>query len=104
MIYYDDCGAIGGIRIDRGNQSTQRKPAPVPLCPPQIPHDLAQARSRASVVESQQLTALATAQSFQIVTIMLSGKADKMLVYISIQSSTLSVTWYEICFHKKFRQ
>jgi hypothetical protein len=35
----DDCGAIGGINIDRGNRSTRRKPAPAPLCPPQIPHD-----------------------------------------------------------------
>jgi hypothetical protein len=26
--------------IGRGNRSTQRKPAPVPLCPPRIPHDL----------------------------------------------------------------
>jgi hypothetical protein len=32
---YDD-GEIGEM-IGRGNQSTQRKPAPVPLCPPQTP-------------------------------------------------------------------
>jgi hypothetical protein len=37
----DDYGAVGGMRIGRGNLSTRRKPAPVPLCPPQIPHDLA---------------------------------------------------------------
>jgi hypothetical protein len=30
----------GGMRIGRGNWSTQRKPAPVHSCPPQIPHDL----------------------------------------------------------------
>jgi hypothetical protein len=30
-------GALGGMKIDRGNRSTQRKPAP--LCPPQIPLD-----------------------------------------------------------------
>jgi hypothetical protein len=36
----DDYGALGGMRIGRGNRSTRRKPAPVPLCPPQIPHDL----------------------------------------------------------------
>jgi hypothetical protein len=36
----DDCGEIGERRIGRGNRSTLRKPAPVPLCPPQIPHDL----------------------------------------------------------------
>jgi hypothetical protein len=35
---YDD-GEIGGM-IGRGNRSTRRKPAPVPLCPPQIPHDV----------------------------------------------------------------
>jgi hypothetical protein len=32
------CGEIGGMKIDRGNRSTRRKPAPAPLCPPQIPH------------------------------------------------------------------
>jgi hypothetical protein len=35
---YDD-GEVGGI-IGRGNRSTRRKPAPVPLCPPQTPHAL----------------------------------------------------------------
>jgi hypothetical protein len=35
-----DCGAIGGMKIGRGNWSTHRNPAPVPLSPPQIPHDL----------------------------------------------------------------
>jgi hypothetical protein len=30
-------GAIGGMRIGRGNRSTQRKPTPAPLCPPQNP-------------------------------------------------------------------
>jgi hypothetical protein len=34
---YDD-GEIGGIMMGRGNGSTRRKPIPVPLCPPQIPH------------------------------------------------------------------
>jgi hypothetical protein len=33
---YDD-GKFGGMNIGRGNRSTRRKPAPVPLCPPQIP-------------------------------------------------------------------
>jgi hypothetical protein len=32
---YDD-GEIGGM-IGRGNRNTQRKPAPVPLYPPQTP-------------------------------------------------------------------
>jgi hypothetical protein len=34
-----DNGEIGGMTIGRGNRSTQRKPAPVPLCPPHAcPH------------------------------------------------------------------
>jgi hypothetical protein len=47
---YDD-GEIGGI-IGRGNRSTRRKPAPVPLCPPQAPH-AARRRTRATAVGSQ---------------------------------------------------
>jgi hypothetical protein len=39
MIDEGDCGAIGGMKIGRGNRSTRRKLAPAPLCPPQIPHD-----------------------------------------------------------------
>jgi hypothetical protein len=53
---YDD-GEIGGM-IDRGNRSTRRKPALVPLCPPQSPH-ATRTRTRAAAVESQRLTALA---------------------------------------------
>jgi hypothetical protein len=30
-------GEIGEMKIGRGNRSTRRKPAPVPLCPPQTP-------------------------------------------------------------------
>jgi hypothetical protein len=39
MIDDGDCGAVGGMKIGRGNGSTRRKPAPEPLCPPQIPHE-----------------------------------------------------------------
>jgi hypothetical protein len=35
-----ECAEAGGLRIGRGNRSTHRTPAPVPLCRPQIPHDL----------------------------------------------------------------
>jgi hypothetical protein len=53
----DECGAVGGMRIGRGNRSTRRKPAPVPLCPPQIPHDLTWVRTRAAAVRSQRVIA-----------------------------------------------
>jgi hypothetical protein len=38
MIDDGDCGAIDGKKIGMGNRSTRRKPAPMPLCPPQNPH------------------------------------------------------------------
>jgi hypothetical protein len=31
------CGTLGGVRIAKGNISTQRNPVPLPICPPQIP-------------------------------------------------------------------
>jgi hypothetical protein len=68
MIDDGDCGSIGGMKIDRGNWNTRTKPAPVPLCPPQIPYDLTQARTRAAVVGRQRLTARAMDRSAQIVT------------------------------------
>jgi hypothetical protein len=43
----DECGAVGGMRIGRENRSTRRKPAPVPLSPPQIPYDLTLDRTMA---------------------------------------------------------
>jgi hypothetical protein len=30
----------GGMRMGRGSRSIRRKPAPMPLCPPQFPNDL----------------------------------------------------------------
>jgi hypothetical protein len=33
----NESGDVGGMTTDWGNQSTQRKPAPGQLCPPQIP-------------------------------------------------------------------
>jgi hypothetical protein len=47
-----DCG----MKIGGENHSTQRKLAPVPLCPPQITHDLTWTRTRAAAVGSQRLT------------------------------------------------
>jgi hypothetical protein len=50
-----DNGEIGGM-IGRGNRSTRREPAPVPLCPPQTPHATIR-ELRAAAVGSQRLTA-----------------------------------------------
>jgi hypothetical protein len=59
MIDDDECGPVSGIRISRGNRSTWRKPAPVPLCPPQIPNDLTWDRTRAATMGSLRITAWA---------------------------------------------
>jgi hypothetical protein len=47
--------------IGRGNRSTRRKPAPVPLYPPQTTH-AARTRTHAAAVGSQRLTAWSTAR------------------------------------------
>jgi hypothetical protein len=52
----DDDGEIGAMKIGRGNQSTRRKPATVPLCPLQTPH-ADRTRTRTAAVGSRQLTA-----------------------------------------------
>jgi hypothetical protein len=59
MIDDGDFGAIDEMKTGRGNRNTRRKPAPPPLCPPQIPHDQTRARTRAAAVGSQRLTARA---------------------------------------------
>jgi hypothetical protein len=54
-----DCdvdGEFGGMKIGRGNRSTRTKPAPAPLCPPQISLDQTRARTRATAVGIQRLT------------------------------------------------
>jgi hypothetical protein len=56
MIDDNECGIVGGKKICRENRSTRRKPAPVPLCPPKIPHDLTWDRTRAAAVGSRRLT------------------------------------------------
>jgi hypothetical protein len=52
--YYDD-REIDEMMIGRGNRSTRRKPAPVPLCPPRTPH-AARMLTWAAAVGNQRLT------------------------------------------------
>jgi hypothetical protein len=76
MIDDDECGAVGGIRIGRGNRNTRREPAPVPLCPPQIPHDLTWVQAQAAVVWSRRLIAWATHNLFLCYTFLNITNAD----------------------------
>jgi hypothetical protein len=55
-------GAFGRMRICRGNLKARRKPAPVPLCPSQILHDLTWDRIRTAEVGSRRLTSWAMAR------------------------------------------
>jgi hypothetical protein len=57
-----ECGAVT-MKIGRGNRSTQRRLAPVSLCPPQIPHNLTWAWTQAAMVGSWRLNAWSMAQS-----------------------------------------
>jgi hypothetical protein len=59
---HDECEAVGGMRIGRGNRSTRRQPAPAPLWPSQIPHYLTWDRTRAAAVGSRRLTDWAMAR------------------------------------------
>jgi hypothetical protein len=56
---FNEYGAIGAMRIDRWNQTTWRKPAPLQLCSPQIPYDLTRDKTQAIMMGSQQLLAWA---------------------------------------------
>jgi hypothetical protein len=63
--YVGDCedGEVGGMNgFGRGNRSTRRKPAPTPLCPPQIPLDQNRALTRSAAMGSQRLIASAIAR------------------------------------------
>jgi hypothetical protein len=62
----DECGAHSWMWIGRENRSTRRKPAPVPLCPPQIPYDMTWFRTRSVAVASRRLTAWDMARPFGI--------------------------------------
>jgi hypothetical protein len=46
------------MKLTGENRRTRgEKPVPVPLCPPQIPHELTRDRTRASAVGGRRLTA-----------------------------------------------
>jgi hypothetical protein len=52
--------------IDTGRlKYSGKKPVPVPLCPPQIPHGLTRDRTRASAVRGRRLTAWTMARPWQ---------------------------------------
>jgi hypothetical protein len=71
----DECGAVGGM-IGKGNRSTRRTPAPVPVRPPQIPHDLTRARTQAAAMENQHSEASGVAFRAPIFPVSSSGQVS----------------------------
>jgi hypothetical protein len=57
-------GELDGMTMGRGHRNTRRKPAPAPLCPPQILLDQTRARTRVAAVGSQRLTACAVVRPY----------------------------------------
>jgi hypothetical protein len=96
MIDDGDCGAIGEMKIDKGNRRTRRKPIAVSLCTPQIPHDPTRARTRAATVGSQRLTAWAMARpqvnTFSQTVVARNGNWCKMEWKIIYESSVARMT------------
>jgi hypothetical protein len=86
----DECGAIGEMKI-----GTRRKPAPAPLCLPQIPHDQTRARTRAAAVGSQRLTAGA---SFALLASTLKDQHLSSNEVYECQCYCIINIWYHSCF------
>jgi hypothetical protein len=94
----DECAVVGGMRIGKGNRSTRRKPAPVSLWPPQIPHDLTWDRTRAAAVGSLRLTAWAMARPTVVCT-------SWLCCDVSEDFNTISFTTFFVLFtlsHNEF--
>jgi hypothetical protein len=75
------------MKIGRVNLSTRRKPAPAPLCPPQIPLDETRDQTRAAAVGRQRLTAWAMARPFQFPTMDYSQCSQQAMMHAGVQPS-----------------
>jgi hypothetical protein len=62
----------------------ERKPVPVPLCPPQIPHGLTRNRTRASAVRGRRLTAWAMARPLDNLTKLYILLSEKVCVCVCV--------------------
>jgi hypothetical protein len=92
-------GEIGGMMIGRANWSTRRKPAPVPLCPPQTPHAV-RTRTRAAAVGSQRLTAWPTARHDALTCLVYSLTLKKKAICSSEMSIDCQLTIHGVISQK----
>jgi hypothetical protein len=89
----DECGAVGGMRNGRGNRSTGRKPAPVPICTPHIPHNLRP--NTGPAVGIRRLTASAMARPTEL------PKFRLNVTLSSFQSSNLMFAKRFLCLNRR---
>jgi hypothetical protein len=106
-------GEFGGMEIGRGNRNTRRKPAPAPLCPPQIPFDQARVWTPAAAVGSQRLTAWAMTRPMLFIKYIIKRRnryilplilLARFLLLISVgrlQISCLKFTWFLLLYYKR---
>jgi hypothetical protein len=112
----NECGTSGGMKIGRRNCNIQRNHTPVPLYPPQIPHDSTWDWAHVASVESLWLTAWAVAQPLHsndvytflslIVTSLNINRENvdqwgmwiwKHCLYMKLSHSYIESLWYRIC-------
>jgi hypothetical protein len=76
----------GGMILAGETEELGEKPVPVPLCPPQIPHGLTWARTRASAVRSRRLTtwAMARPSLYACITTYISNISNRRLVNVNM--------------------
>jgi hypothetical protein len=93
----NEYGAVGEMRIGKGYWNMCRKPAPLPLCPPHIPHDLAYNLIWAAAVRGGWLTAWAVSQprSHQICT--QKDGSFKPWLWILYYDSHEQLCWQDCC-------
>jgi hypothetical protein len=98
----EEHGAFGGMRMGRGNRSTRRRPAPVPLCSPQMPHDLTWDRIRAAAVGSRRLTPWATSRPSQR-DVRNDVKLETYLIWRKVSPERCVITWTLNVMSKSYR-
>jgi hypothetical protein len=87
----DECWAVGGMRLGRGNRSIRRKPTPVSPCLQQIAHDLTWPRTRAAAVGNRRLTAWAMARPIGCIYVFL------MIVIVNSSCSHKQYLSFDLC-------
>jgi hypothetical protein len=97
----EECGAVCGKSIVRGNRSTRRKPTPMTLCSPQMPHDLTWARTQAVTFGSRRLTALAMAWPEENIKIGLGERSCEKVECFQLTEELLRRLWWGLRFFSR---